>query len=39
MNSISEIEQSSETKEELGDFKLILEKVWFNIPLFIKAFL
>lgn len=38
MNSISEIEQSNETKEELGDFKLILEKVWFNIPLFIKTF-
>ena len=38
MNNITEMEQSSESKEDLEDFKQRLEKIWFNIPLFIKTF-
>lgn len=38
MSTPHEIEQSNERKEQLEDFKIKMERIWINIPLFIKCY-
>ena len=38
MNTHQENESINDKKEQLGDLKLKLERIWLNIPLFIKCY-
>ena len=38
MNTPHEIESSNDKKEQIEDFKVKLDRIWTNIPLFLKCF-